>query len=105
MTAQAVRVMQLKCLYSNNNFNLCSTSHPRNSICQWFHTLAISFFSKENYNNNNKCVYQCIYTLHQLVHLFGMDFPLQSVPPSYLVVYPHLSLTSTPVFSLGVKHT
>jgi len=30
---------------------------------------------------------------------------LQSALPSSLVVYPHLSLTSKPVFSLGVKRT
>jgi len=31
--------------------------------------------------------------------------PLQSIPPSSLVVRPHLSLTSTPVFSLMAKCT
>jgi len=38
--------------------------------------------------------------LHPLVPLCGIDFPLQSIPPSSLVVYPPLSLTSKPVFSL-----
>jgi len=40
-------------------------------------------------------------SLHPLVPLCGIDLPLQSVPPSSLVVYPNLSLTSKPVFSHG----
>ena len=35
----------------------------------------------------------------------GMDFHLQSVPTSTLVVYPHLSLNSIPVFPLVSKRT
>jgi len=39
-----------------------------------------------------------------LVPLCGINIPLQSVPPSSLIVYPHLSITPTPVSSLEVKH-
>jgi len=41
--------------------------------------------------------------LRPLVHLCEINFPLQSAPQSSLLVYPRLSLTSKPVFSLGVK--
>jgi len=40
--------------------------------------------------------------------LCGIDFSLQSAPKSsssVVVLYPHLSLTSKPIFSLGVKCT
>src|SRR6218665_3830618 len=44
-------------------------------------------------------------SLHPLVPLYGVDFPLQSVPPSSLVVYPPLSLTSkTCLFSRCYTH-
>lgn len=38
-----------------------------------------------------------------LVSLYGIDFLLQSAPPSFLLVFLHLSLTSNPVLLLWVN--
>ena len=43
--------------------------------------------------------------LHAWVLLCGMDFSLQSTPPSCVVAFPHLSLTSNPAFSLAISRT